>query len=90
MQLHWHTEPLLLITLLGIGWLYALAVGPLRGFIAKQEDFPLLSCTLFYMGLTVTYLAVGSPLDQLGEQFLFSAHMVQHMLLIYASTLIYY
>ena len=24
MQLHWHTEPLLLITLLLVGWLYAL------------------------------------------------------------------
>ena len=89
MQLHWHTEPLLLITLLGVGWLYALAIGPLRKRIASQEDFPFLCCILFYTGLVVTYLAVGSPLDQLGEQFLFSAHMLQHMLLIYASTTLF-
>ncbi|TVP79147.1 MAG: cytochrome c oxidase assembly protein [Puniceicoccaceae bacterium] len=83
MQLHWHTEPLLLITLLGVGWLYALAVGPFRASISDGARFPLRQCILFYLGLTMTYLAVGSPLDQIGEQFLFFAHMIQHMLLIY-------
>ena len=33
--------------------------------------------------LMVFYLAVGSPLDQIGERFLFSAHMLQHQLLVY-------
>lgn len=83
MQLHWHTEPLLLILILGAGWLYALGVGPLRSRIAPGRPFPAASACAFYAGLAVTYLAVGSPLDQLGEQFLFSAHMAQHMLLIY-------
>jgi len=82
-QLHWHTEPLLLITILGIGWLYALGIGPLRERIAPGAAFPLGRCLAFYTGLAIIYLAVGSPLDQLGEQFLFSAHMLQHMLLIY-------
>ncbi|MGB0335014.1 MAG: cytochrome c oxidase assembly protein [Opitutales bacterium] len=91
MQLHWHTEPLLLCTLLGLGWLYALAIGPFRSRIAGRIDFPLRQCILFFSGLSITYLSVGSPLDQLGEQFLFSAHMLQHMLLIYvASTLFIY
>jgi putative membrane protein len=89
MQLHWHTEPLLLITLLGVGWLYALAIGPLRHRMAENAHFPLRQCILFYAGLTVTYLAVGSPLDQIGEQFLFSAHMVQHMMLIYCATTLF-
>ena len=89
MQLHWHTEPFLLITLLGAGWLYALAIGPLRNRIAAGTNFPLRQCILFYLGLVITYLAVGSPLDQLGEQFLFSAHMLQHMLLIYTSTTLF-
>lgn len=89
MQLHWHTEPLLLITLLGIGWLYALAVGPFRYKISADAPFPLRQSILFYLGLIVTYLAVGSPLDQLGEQFLFSAHMTQHMLLIYCSSTLF-
>lgn len=89
MQLHWHTEPLLLITLLGVGWLYALAIGPFRSRLARKAPFPLRPCILFYLGLIVTYLAVGSPLDQLGEQFLFCAHMLQHMLLIYVATTLF-
>ncbi len=83
MQLHWHTEPLLLITVLGVGWLYALGTGPLRSAIAGPIPFPTGRALSFYTGLALLYLAVGSPLDQIGEQFLFSAHMVQHMLLIY-------
>jgi putative membrane protein len=85
MQLHWHTEPLLLITLLAAGWLYALGIGPLRKRIEPAAVFPVGKAVLFYSGLINTYLAVGSPLDQIGEQFLFSAHMIQHMLLIYIS-----
>jgi len=77
------------MSLLGIGWLYALAVGPLRGHLAGDTPFPLRQCILFYCGLAIVYLAVGSPLDQLGEQFLFSAHMVQHMLLIYCATTLF-
>lgn len=89
MQLHWHTEPLLLISLLLVGWLYALGTGPLRERIAPGAKYPLTQVILFYTALIITYLAVGSPLDQLGEQFLFSAHMVQHMLLIYVATTLF-
>ncbi len=85
MQLHWHTEPFLLITLLAVGWLYALGTGPMRKHIAPEAVFPIREIILFYSGLIIIYLAVGSPLDQIGEQFLFSAHMIQHMLLIYIS-----
>lgn len=89
MQLHWHTEPLLLITLLTIGWFYALGVGPLRERIAPGSTCPYGQIVLFYLGLIIVYLAVGSPLDQLGEQFLFCAHMTQHMLLIYCSPVLF-
>ncbi|MEN8662642.1 MAG: cytochrome c oxidase assembly protein [Lentimonas sp.] len=89
MQLHWHTEPLLLISLLLVGWLYALGTGPLRGKISPTAKYPWAKAVLFYSGLIITYLAVGSPLDQIGEQFLFSAHMVQHMLLVYFSTTLF-
>lgn len=89
MQLHWHTEPLLLITLLTIGWLYALGVGPLRERIAPGSACPHWQIVSFYLGLILVYLAVGSPLDQLGEQFLFCAHMIQHMLLIYCSPVLF-
>lgn len=90
MQFHWHTEPLLLITLLGVGWLYALGTGPFRERIAPGTAFPLGRVITFYCGLALSYLAVGSPLDQVGEQFLFSAHMLQHMLLIYFAPILFF
>ena len=90
MQLHWHTEPLLLITLLLFGWLYAIAIGPLRSAIDPNARFSLSRGISFYLGLIITYLAVGSPLDQIGEQFLFSAHMIQHMLLIYITPTLFF
>lgn len=83
--LHWHTEPLLLVSLLGLAWLYLIATGPLRERFAPGERFPAWQATSWLVGLAVAYLAVGSPLDQLGEDFLFSAHMVQHELLIYVA-----
>ncbi|MDG1702410.1 MAG: cytochrome c oxidase assembly protein [Opitutae bacterium] len=91
MQLHWHTEPFLLLSILSVGWVYAIASGPLRSKIAPQEAFPLGASIRFYLGLIIIYLAVGSPLDTIAELFLFSAHMTQHMLLIYiAPTLLIY
>jgi len=82
--LHWHTEPLLLLVVVGASWLYALAVGPWRARWAPAgAAYPVWSAVSFHAGVLVAYLAVGSPLDQLGEGFLLSAHMLQHMLLIY-------
>ncbi|MEM9227754.1 MAG: cytochrome c oxidase assembly protein, partial [Verrucomicrobiota bacterium] len=81
--LHWHTEPLLIGLLVGFGWLYALLIWPLRGKLTANCLVKLQQPICFYAGLITVYLAVGSPLDQLGEDFFFSAHMVQHMLLIY-------
>lgn len=79
--LHWHTEPLLVGSLLLIGWIYALCIGPFR-FIWDRERQSVFSKSLFfYGGLVLAYLSVGSPLDQLGEDFLFSLHMVQHLLI---------
>jgi putative membrane protein len=37
---------------------------------------------LFTLGVLVIYLAEGTPLHELSEQYLFTAHMVQHLLLI--------
>ncbi len=88
--LHWHSEPFLLISLLGVGWLYALCVGPLKPFLNKEKIKKTISEKksfkqeiLFFTGLVIIYLTVASPLDQIGEDFLLSVHMIQHMLLIY-------
>lgn len=36
---------------------------------------------LFFLGLAVLVLALVSPLDTIGEEYLFSAHMLQHVLI---------
>ncbi len=86
---HWHTEPLLLGSLLLSAWLYLLAVGPFRDLLARARPptppFPRSRAATFLAGLATVYAAVGSPLDQIGESLLFSAHMLQHMLLVYVA-----
>lgn len=85
---HWHNEPFLIGGLIFAGWLYAVLVGPLRGRFTTEHAYPRRHATQFYAGLIVFYLAVGSPLDQIGERFLLSAHMIQHQLLVYVAALL--
>ncbi|MDB6170572.1 MAG: rane protein-like protein [Verrucomicrobia bacterium] len=80
---HWHNEPYLVGGLVLLGWLWALAAGPLRSRFAPGAAFPRREGWYFYSSLVLFYLSVGSPLDQIGERFLFSAHMLQHQLLMY-------
>jgi len=76
---HWHNEPLLIGGLIFIGWLYAVLTVSSRNSRRRPRAIR------FYAALVIFYLAVGSPLDQIGERFLLSAHMVQHQLIIYAA-----
>jgi putative membrane protein len=80
---HWHNEPYLIGGLVLLGWLWALAAGPYRERLAPGAAFPRRHAWYFYSSLVLFYLSVGSPLDQVGERFLFSAHMFQHQLLMY-------
>lgn len=86
---HWHNEPYLIGGLVFIGWLWAVLAGPWRARLAPESAFPRGHAIRFYLGLLVFYLAVGSPLDQIGERFLFSAHMLQHQLLVYPAAILF-
>ncbi len=86
---HWHNEPYLVGGLIFLGWLYAILTGPLRDRLAPGQPFPRRRAFAFYASLVIFYLAVGSPLDQIGERFLFSAHMVQHQLLTYPAAILF-
>jgi putative membrane protein len=86
---HWHNEPYLVGGLVLVGWLWAILAGPLRSRIAPGEPFPKAKAWWFYSALVIFYLAVGSPLDQIGERFLFSAHMLQHQLLTYPAAILF-
>ena len=58
-----------------------------RGAIAADDDVsPWLPDqrwrpVLFFSGLLITFVALQSPIDRGGDLYLFSMHMVQHMLL---------
>lgn len=80
---HWHTEPELIGGILLVAWTYAVFTGPLRHKLAPGTPYPTGAAISFFGGLVLFYLTVGSPLDYLGEVYLFSAHMAQHILLMY-------
>lgn len=85
---HWHNEPWLVGGLVVLGWLWAIAAGPLRGRLAPGTAYPRSHALRFYLGLISFYIAVGSPLDQVAERFLFSAHMLQHQILIFPAAIL--
>jgi putative membrane protein len=88
MSLGWQAEPTLIGGLLTLALVYGLLVGPLRQRLAPGAPFPTRQAALFYAALVVFYLAEGSPLHDLSEIYLFTAHMTQHLLLSYVVALL--
>ncbi len=86
---HWHNEPILTGGLIFLGWLYAILTGPLRIHLQPGVPYPRRHAVKFYAALACFYLAVGSPLDQVAERFLLSAHMFQHQLLMYPAAVLF-
>ena len=87
-MLRWQTDPVLVGGLLTFAVVYGLLIGPLRARLAPGAAFPKRQAVYFYTALTVFYLAEGSPLHDLAEIYLFSAHMLQHLLLSYVVALL--
>src|SRR5947209_4517003 len=76
----WDWEPTILIGTALILGLYLYAIGPFRerhGFESASRG----KAVAFVLGVDIIFLALVSPLDKLGDKYLFSAHMVQHLLL---------
>jgi len=61
-----------------VGGCLALAAG----YLSAVGVRPVRRTACFLAGLAILFLALDSPLDVLGDTYLFSAHMVQHLLLI--------
>lgn len=78
--LAWNTELWLLGTLLLTALLYALGAKTLRRGGSAGRSLPAWRVSAFCGGWLALVIALVSPLDALGE-VLFSAHMVQHELL---------
>ncbi len=79
----WQPE-LVVITLLLAGF-YLAATSPAAARRRGDDPYPAVQRGLFVAGLLVLYAGVGSPLDVLADHYLFSAHMLQHMLITMAA-----
>ena len=86
-HLHWFADPLVLVPLCLFAGIYIWRFAQARkevlargGSPAKRGVGPL-QALAFAGGMLALLAALVSPLDGLGEDYLFSAHMVQHVLL---------
>ena len=78
--LDWHLH--LDVTLLCLGLLafYWYAISELRPRISDAGRVKRSQTACFCLGVLVIYIAAGSPIHDLSEQYLFSMHMTQHLL----------
>ena len=68
-----------------VGWLvlcgvYALLIGPLRDRFPGSRPVPRRTVASFAFAMALTFFALQGPLHDLSDYFFFSAHMVQHLL----------
>ncbi|HEY4917942.1 MAG TPA: cytochrome c oxidase assembly protein [Solirubrobacteraceae bacterium] len=76
----WSFQPVVVIALLAAGWLYARVYK--RAAARSSTSGPNASHWVFYVaGLLTIAVALLSPLDPIGDKYLLSAHMFQHVLL---------
>ncbi|MFI5273286.1 MAG: cytochrome c oxidase assembly protein [Ktedonobacterales bacterium] len=79
--LDWNLDPVIIAGLALFVGAYFYALGPLRRRHGWAERVNPWQVTAFVTGTIVFALALMSPLDALSDTYLFSAHMVQHMLI---------
>jgi len=77
----WHLHPDVLGLLLLVGGLYLFGLSRLQPAPRWLHPVEPRQAGFFFSGLFIVYLAEGTPLHELSERYLFSAHMVQHLLL---------
>ena len=78
---HWHGHPDALIGLALLQGAYLLGVGPLRERYGLADGIDPRQVATFTTGVLVIFLSLLSPLHVLSDTYLFSAHMLQHVLL---------
>ena len=81
--LDWSGHPSTLIGVLTLEAAYIYGAGNLRGRLGGASAVSIRQATCFTLGMFVIYLALNSPIHELSDRYLFSAHMVQHMLLLW-------
>src|SRR6266536_1565588 len=81
MVVGWSLEPSVLAGAAALAGVFLGLVGPWRQRFRGSEPAGGWRVGAFLSGVAVLILALASPLDELSDRYLLSAHMVQHMLL---------
>lgn len=76
----WSWEPGILTGLALQVAAYLACVGPLRRWFPGSARVPQHQVQLFLLGVLILFIALVSPLGILSDGYLFSAHMLQHLL----------
>ena len=77
----WNWEPSVLIGLFAICSAYFASIGPLRHRFQNSTPPSPRQITFFLTGAACIFVALVSPIDFIGDHYLFSFHMTQHLLL---------
>ena len=78
----WRVYPSFMAGWLLLGAAYFLVIGPLRHRFPGSRPVPAKRVASFVVGMGLMFVALQGPLHELSDYFLFSAHMVQHLVLI--------
>ena len=81
----WSGDGVLRAGLLLLAGAYLLGVGPLRRRFKLGPPVGRGRIAVYLAGVFCLLIALEGPIHELSDTYLFSAHMVQHMLLIYAA-----
>jgi len=87
----WNWEPSVLVglALLQLGYGLALRTWHRKSPLRAERGDNRRRAALFTLGTLIVGIALLSPLDELGDRFLFSAHMLQHLILLLLGPLLW-
>jgi putative membrane protein len=77
----WENHDSTIIGLEILAVLYLWAIGPMRRRAGITERATGWQVTSFFTGLVLTFFALNGPVHDLSDTYLFSVHMVQHLVL---------
>ncbi len=80
----WNWQPSIIVGTIAIICLYLYAVGPLRVKYHLADEVKTSQVISFLLGVNIIFWTLFTPLDKLADDYLFSAHMVLHLLLSFA------
>lgn len=77
----WNWQPSIIVGSIVVIALYLYGVGPLRVKYSLAERVAAWRVISFILGVSIIFISLFSALDKLGDDYLFSVHMVQHLFL---------